>query len=116
MPVWRAFGNILLTTLTRIASGYWNISDPQNGYTAMSAAVLKKLNLEKIETGYAFENDILVKLNVIGARVMDIYHPALYYGQHSKIHYPGFIIRTSWVLLKDWVWRIWTKYVIVRQS
>jgi len=110
MPPWRRFGNYLLTSLTRVASGYWHISDPQNGYTAVSASALAKLDLAKIECGFAFENDMLVKLNVAGARVMDVRHPAVYRGQKSKIHYLKFIVNTSWVLLKDFFWRMGVKY------
>jgi len=111
MPLWRAFGNLLLTNLTRIASGYWNISDPQDGYTAISVEILKKIDLDRIEGGFAFENDMLVKLNVAGARVIDIPHPAIYRGQHSKIRYSKFIWQTSWILFKDCIWRIWAKYL-----
>lgn len=111
MPPWRLFGNILLTQLTRVASGYWSISDPQNGYTAVSAKTLLKLDLKRIERGFAFENDMLVKLHAVGARVIDVPHSALYSGQHSKIRYYRFIVRTSWVLLKNTVWRLWNKYV-----
>jgi glycosyltransferase involved in cell wall biosynthesis len=111
MPTWRMFGNFLLTNLTRIATGYYHISDPQDGYTAISADVLKKIDLDRIEKGFAFENDILVKLNVIGARVVDIPHPAVYRGQDSKIRYSKFIFRTSYVLLRDFFWRIWVKYI-----
>jgi glycosyltransferase involved in cell wall biosynthesis len=111
MPLWRAFGNFLLTNLTRIASGYWSISDPQDGYTAISAETLKKLDIDKIKTGFAFENDMLVKLNVIGARVLDVPHPAIYRGQKSKIRYSKFILNTSWILLKDSIWRIYAKYL-----
>jgi hypothetical protein len=110
MPPGRALGNFLLTYLTRIASGYWNISDPQDGYTAISVETLKKIDLDRIETGFAFENDMLVKLNVVGARVTDVQHPAVYRGQHSKIRYSKFILRTSWILLKDSIWRIRVKY------
>lgn len=109
MPAFRMLGNFLLTNLTRLASGYWNISDPQNGYTALSTEILRKLDISKIELGFAFENDMLVKLNVAGARVMDVRHPAVYRGQSSKIHYFDFIIRTSWVLFKDFFWRLWAK-------
>ncbi|MDP2730367.1 MAG: glycosyltransferase family 2 protein [Dehalococcoidales bacterium] len=112
MPMGRIVGNFLLTNLTRVASGYWNISDPQNGYTAISANTLRKLDMDKIEHGFAFENDMLVKLNAAGARVIDIQHPAIYRGQNSKIRYPGFIVRTSWVLFKDTFWRIWVKYLV----
>lgn len=110
MPAWRAFGNFLLTGLTRIASGYWHISDPQNGYTAISRETLRKLDLHKLERGFAFENDMLVKLKVVGARVVDVPHPAVYRGQQSKIHYSNFIVKTSWVLFKDYTLRIYGKY------
>ncbi len=111
MPRGRAFGNLLLTKLTQIASGYWQIADPQNGYTAISAAVFKRLDISKIEPGFAFENDMLMKLNVIGARVVDIRHPARYEGQNSKINYLDFTFKTSWVLMRGFAWRIWKKYV-----
>lgn len=111
MPAWRAFGNFLLTNLSKISCGYWHISDPQNGYTAISSELLNKLNIVRIEKGFAFENDMLVKLNVIGARVMDIQHPAVYRGQTSKIRYGKFIVQTSWILLKNFIWRIWAKYI-----
>lgn len=106
MPAWRTFGNFLLTYLTRIASGYWHISDPQNGYSAIARGVLQKLDLDGIETGFAFENDMLIKLNVVGARVVDVPHPAKYGKGRSKIRYPRFIARTSWLLLKGFLWRI----------
>lgn len=111
MSAWRAFGNFLLTCLTRVASGYWHISDPQNGYTAISRGALQGLDLDKIEKGFAFENDMLVRLNVAGARVIDIPHPAKYGHERSKIKYPRFIIKTSWLLLKDFLWRLWVEYM-----
>lgn len=112
MPVFRYIGNFLLTNFSRISTGYYNISDPQNGYTAITANTLKKLDLDKIERGYAFENDMLIRLNCIRARVVDVRHPAVYQGTHSKIRYPQFIIRTSWVLFSGYFRRLWMKYVI----
>jgi len=116
MPLFRFLGNLLLTSLTRLASGYWHVSDPQNGYTAISVETLKKLALDKIERGFAFENDMLVKLNVVGARVKDVPHPAIYRGQHSKIRYFEFIVNTSWILLRGFFWRIWVKYIIHKHA
>ncbi|MBN1601537.1 MAG: glycosyltransferase family 2 protein [Chitinispirillaceae bacterium] len=112
MPPWRLFGNFLLTFLTKIASGYWNITDPQDGFTAISVSKLKMLNMSKIENGFAFENDMLIKLNAIGARIQDVSHPAIYQEQKSKIKYVNFIFDTSWVLFKGFFWRIWTKYIV----
>jgi glycosyltransferase involved in cell wall biosynthesis len=111
MPKFRVVGTFLLTILTRISSGYWHISDPQNGYTAIGRDALLKLDLDAIYKGFAFENDMLVRLNIMDARVIDVPHQAIYRGQTSKIKYPKFIMKTSWMLLKSWIWRLWVKYI-----
>ena len=111
MPKFRLFGNIILTWLTKIASGYWHIGDPEDGYTAMTRETMEKLNLDGLCKGWPAENDILVKLNVLGARIVDVPHPTTYEGRASHIRYPSFIVATSWLLLKDFLWRLWVKYV-----
>ncbi|MBT9146911.1 MAG: Undecaprenyl-phosphate mannosyltransferase [Syntrophomonadaceae bacterium] len=111
MSTWRRFGNFLLNYLTKLSSGYWHISDPQNGYTAISREALERIDLDRLETGFAFENNMLVKLNIIGARVVDVPHPARYGKERSKIRYHHFILTTSWVLLKGYLWRLWAKYL-----
>ena len=111
MSAWRTFGNFLLTYLTRIASGYWHMVDPQNGYTAISREFIQKLDFNKIEKGFAFENDILIKLNVLGARLVDVQHPAIYGKERSKIRYHKYIVNTSWVLFRLFLWRLKAKYV-----
>ena len=46
MPKHRFFGNTLLTLLTKFASGYYHIMDPQIvGYTALNLKILPKLNI-----------------------------------------------------------------------
>lgn len=54
MSKWRFFGNWILTLLTRIASGYWRISDPQNGYTAITREALKLIDLGKVYPSYGY--------------------------------------------------------------
>ncbi|HII00879.1 TPA: glycosyltransferase family 2 protein [Methanosarcinaceae archaeon] len=112
MSNWRSLGNYLLTFLNKIVSGYWNVSDPQNGYTIISSYALKNLNLDEISRGYAFENDMLVKLNIYDMNVKSIPIPAKYADEKSHIHYPGFILKTSLYLIKALLWRSWHKYVV----
>ena len=61
MSKWRLFGNWLLTLLTKVASGYWRIGDPQNGYTAITRDALKRIDLDKVYPRYGYPNDMLVK-------------------------------------------------------
>jgi glycosyltransferase involved in cell wall biosynthesis len=78
MPVLRAVGSIALSFATKAASGYWNLFDPQNGYTAVKRSALNRLPLDRIARGYSFENDLLIWLNIANARAKDVSVPALY--------------------------------------
>lgn len=111
MPKFRYFGNSLLTFLTRVASGYWSMNDPQCGYTAISRTMLQRMDLSSLHRGWPFLNDMLIKLHTLGACVISVRHRARYGEEQSKINYYGFIITTSWALFKGYLWRIWTEYV-----
>jgi glycosyltransferase involved in cell wall biosynthesis len=106
MPFLRRFGNRLLTFIIRVASGYWQISDPLNGYTAISKDTLAKLNLDKIEPGYAFETDLLIKLGGAEAKVVNVDMAARYRNEKSKLAYLRFMLYTSWVIFRDYAWRL----------
>jgi len=114
MPGLRFFGNALLTLLTKIASGYWQLMDPQNGYTAISRRALERLDLAAIYPQYGYCNDLLVKLNAFGFKAKNINHRARYnIGEESGIKYRTYIFRLSRLLLKDFLWRLKEKYVIL---
>jgi glycosyltransferase involved in cell wall biosynthesis len=113
MSGWRLFGNIILNFLTKIASGYWNIDDPQNGYVAITSSGLRKMDLGKLYKGYAFENDMMIKANVADIKMVNVAIPAKYGKEKSKIVYRKFIIKTSLFLLSSFLWRIWNKYLRV---
>jgi glycosyltransferase involved in cell wall biosynthesis len=106
MSNWRFFGNWVLTLLTKLSSGYWKISDPQNGYTAITKETIKRIELDKVYPRYGYCNDLLVKLNVAGARVVDVPIPARYGKEKSKIRYSKFITTVFPLLVGGFVWRI----------
>jgi len=112
MPRHRVFGNIVLTFLNKAASGYWNLVDPQNGYTAISASALAKVPLDKIAKRYEFENDLLIWLNIAGVRARDVNIPARYGMETSTVKLLPFITRTTWLLFTGFWRRIWLKYIL----
>jgi len=112
MPKFRYLGNMILTFLTKIASGYWHIMDPQNGYTAISRKALEKIDLDSVYHWYGYPNDLLVKLNVYGFKVLDVPIPAKYGKEKSKIKYTKYVAKVSWLLLKDFFWRLKEKYLL----
>ncbi len=85
MPRIRLFGNGLLSFITKLSSGYWNIFDPNNGYTAIHADVLRRMPLHKISRGYFFESDMLFRLNLLHAAVMDVPMTAVYADETSSL-------------------------------
>lgn len=112
MSRWRRSGNVILTRLTRISSGYWTLQDPQNGYTTINRESLSHLDLNKIYPRYGYCNDLLAKLNVLGAKVKDVQIPARYGEEKSKIKYGNYIRKVSLLLLRNFFWRITRKYIL----
>lgn len=88
MPFMRIWGNLSLSFMTKLSSGYWNIFDPTNGYTAIHANIAQRLPKEKISKRYFFETDMLFRLNTFRATVLDIPMDASYGDEKSnlKIH------------------------------
>jgi glycosyltransferase involved in cell wall biosynthesis len=85
MPWPRLVGNAALSFMTKVSSGYWNIFDPANGQTAIHAKVLGQLPMDKISARYFFESDLLFRLNMLRARVVDVPVVAVYRGEISSM-------------------------------
>lgn len=112
MPRHRLFGNVVLTFVNKLASGYWHVFDPQNGYTAISADALRRLDFTSIHRRYFFENDMLVALNLNNARVRDVAIPARYGDERSGLN-PFRVGVTFPLLFIPRFWRrIYQKYVL----
>jgi len=85
MPALRIFGNAVLSLMTKISSGYWNLFDPTNGYTAIHIDAASRLPFDKISNRYFFETDMLFRLNTIRAVVKDISMDAKYGDEKSNL-------------------------------
>lgn len=112
MPSNRRFGNFLLTFMTKFASGYWHIFDVQNGFTAISCQMLNRLDLGRIHHGYFFENDMLVQLNTLRARVKDVSQEARYGAEVSGVNPFKVILTFPWLLIRRFWWRVRVKYAM----
>lgn len=72
MPRLRLIGNSMLSLVNKLATGYWDVMDPTNGYTAIHRTALAALPLDKVDRGYFFESDMLFRLYTIRAVVRDV--------------------------------------------
>lgn len=113
IPKTRFFGNSILSLVTKIASGYWRISDTQTGYTAISLEALNSIKLYKIYKRYGMPNDILVKLNMAYCSIREVsIKPVYRIGEKSKMKVGKVIPKISFLLFRLFFKRIWVKYLI----
>lgn len=112
MPRHRLLGSLALTFMTKMASGYWHIFDPQNGFVACRTAMLQRLELRRIASDYFFENDMLVHLNVLGARVVDVPLPARYANEVSSMRISRILTTFPGRLFGRYWWRIYQRYTL----
>lgn len=111
IPRSRFFGNSILSILTKVASGYWRVSDTQTGYTAISLSALKSIKLHDIYKRYGMPNDMLVKLNMVYCTIREVpIKPVYRIGEKSKMKIHKVIPRISFLLLKSFFKRLWVKY------
>jgi glycosyltransferase involved in cell wall biosynthesis len=113
IPKTRFIGNSVLSILTKMASGYWRISDTQTGYTAISLKALNSIRLYDIYKRYGMPNDMLVKLNIAYCTIREIpIKPVYRIGEKSKMKLFKTIPKISFLLFRSFFKRLWTKYFI----
>jgi len=112
MPPLRRLGNLGLSFLTKLASGYWNIFDPTNGYTAIHGALLPLVCEAELAPRFFFETSLLLELSLLRAVVRDVAIPARYEGQPSHLSEWRALVEFPPRLLRGFVRRLWTQYFV----
>lgn len=85
MPLVRLLGNAALSFMAKLSTGYWNLFDTTNGFTAIHAKAAKRIAFDKVSSRYFFETDLLFRLNTIRAVVVDIAMDASYGSETSNL-------------------------------
>ncbi|OLE22536.1 MAG: hypothetical protein AUG49_18645 [Catenulispora sp. 13_1_20CM_3_70_7] len=112
MPKYRVFGSVALSFMTKLASGYWHLFDPQNGYTATSRSALLRIDLDEVSLGYQFENDMLIRLNIADVWARDVPVPAVYGDEVSGMRMRTVVPAIGGLLFRGFWRRILLKYVL----
>lgn len=112
MPKLRWIGNAILSFINKLTSGYWDIFDPTNGYTAIHIKVLKKLPLNKISQRYFFESDMLFRLNLLHAVVQDVPMKAVYGDEISNLKIKNIIFEFTGKHFRNGLKRIFYNYFL----
>ena len=112
IPKVRYFGNAILSILTKVASGYWHVSDTQTGFTAISNKALNAIHIYKIYKNYGIPNDMLVKLNIVSCTIKEVeIKPVYSVGEKSKMKIAKVVPSVSWLLFRSFFRRLWHKYL-----
>jgi len=112
MPGTRRAGNLGLSFLTKVASGYWDVFDPTNGYTAIHANALRVIEWERIDRRWFFETSMLIELGRARAVVKDVYLPARYAEELSTLSARRALVGFPSRLLAAMIRRIWFRYFV----
>lgn len=116
MPKIRLIGNAFLSFLTKLSSGYWDIFDPTNGFTAIHANIASHLPFEKISQRYFFESDMLFRLNTLRAVVFDVPMDAYYGNEISHLKVYRVIGEFLFKHIKNFFKRIFYNYYLRNMS
>ena len=112
MPLMRLIGNGILSLLTKLSSGYWDLFDPTNGYTAIHTKIASILPFKKISSRYFFESDVLFHLNTIRAVVVDVPMSAKYEDEVSNLKISKILVEFLYKHLRNFVRRIVYNYYL----
>ena len=112
MPKARIFGNAVLSLWSKLSSGYWNITDPTNGFTAIHRKALEAIQLDKLRKTYFFESDLLFRLSIVNAVVMDVPMVSVYGNEKSNLKIRKVIFEFPWRHTVNLHKRIFYKYYL----
>lgn len=112
MPLVRIFGNTVLSFINKLSSGYWNLFDPNNGFTAIHAKVLKLIPMEKLNKGFFYEADMLFRLSTIRAVVKDIPMDSVYEDEKSNLSILNILLTFPFLHFNRFAKRIFYNYFL----
>jgi glycosyltransferase involved in cell wall biosynthesis len=112
MPKTRILGNAVLSLWSKLSSGYWNITDPTNGFTAIHRKALEAIQLDKLRKTYFFESDLLFRLSIVNAVVMDVPMVSVYGNEKSNLKIRKVIFEFPWRHTVNLLKRLFYKYYL----
>ncbi len=112
MPGLRVAGNLCLSFASKLSSGYWDVFDPTNGFTAIHAKVARRLPFAKLSPGFFFESDLLFRLNLLGAVVVDVPTEARYGAERSSLLIRKVVIEFAFKHMRNTLKRFFYGYFL----
>ncbi len=112
MPRVRIFGNAVLSLWSKLSTGYWTVTDPTNGFTAIHRRVLEAIHLDKLRKSYFFESDLLFRLSIVNAVIADIPMRAVYGDEKSHLKIRKVLVEFPWRHSVNLIKRVFYRYYL----
>ena len=112
MPAARRMGNMGIGFMVKTASGYWNISDPVNGFFAIRTSTLRQMEFARIADRFFFESSMLIEMHYTGARIHEVSMPAIYGNEKSNLSIGKTLISFPPKLIAAWMRRLHLSYFV----
>ena len=112
MPLIRKIGNFGMSFLVKVSSGYWQVSDPTNGFFAIKKETLQRLDMNRMSSRFFFESSLICELYYTGARIKEISMPAIYGKERSNLSILKSLLTFPPKLCLRWLRRIWLSYYV----
>lgn len=112
MPTIRRVGNMGVGFMVKAASGYWNVSDPVNGFFAIRTSTLRQMDLNRVADRYFFESSMLIEMHYTGARIREVTMPAIYADEHSNLSVGKTLFSFPPRLITAWLRRLHLSYFV----
>lgn len=112
MPALRRMGNMGIGFMVKAASGYWNVSDPVNGFFAIRTSTLRKMEFRRLADRFFFESSLLIELYYTGASISEVPMPAIYGSEKSNLSIGKTLIGFPPRLVKAWLRRLRLCYFV----
>lgn len=112
MPWSRLAGNAGLSFMSKLSTGYWDVFDPTNGFTAIAGEVAREIPFEEVHSRYFFESDMLFQLSLLRARVMEMPQVAIYGEEKSHLSELDALLTFPGLHLKNFLRRVNYNYFV----
>lgn len=112
MPFIRRIGNMGIGFLVKASSGYWNVSDPVNGFFAIRTQTLRQMDLQRVADRFFFESSMLIEMHYTGARIKEVTMPAIYADEKSNLSISKTLLSFPPKLIAAWLRRLHLSYFV----
>jgi glycosyltransferase involved in cell wall biosynthesis len=108
----RLLGGGVLSFLVKAATGYWTLMDPVNGYTAVRASALRRVDLNEVADGDFFDIDLLVRFNILSVVAVDVPMDVGEADESGPLRSPRRVPGLFWRLSKGFFRRLLYRYYL----